>query len=183
MFKIKVVHGVNENLVDDIVRIDRDSFPAGWEQGDAKEYFSEILKNENNVRIILKNDGITVGYLLAVPHNVARKDLEEDDSLIHEDASRYYIESVAILPTYKGKGGFSEMFEMLIQELKKKGIIKISMHARVLNNFSNIIQKKTKVTLRRKIEKWKYYNYEEPTDYIEATLYPPFQNLSPSHSA
>ncbi len=170
MFKIKVVHGVNENLVDDIVRIDRDSFPAGWEHGDAKEYFSEILKNENNIRIILKDEGIAVGYLVAVPHNDARRDLQDDDQFIQEDAFRYYIESVAILPAYQGKKGFFKMFETLIKELKNKGVCKISMHARVLNNFSAIIQKETKVTRIRKIDRWKYYNYEEPTDYIEADL-------------
>ncbi len=166
MFKVEVVHVINENFIDDIVRIDQGSCPPSW----PKINFSKILKEENNVRIILKDDGIIVGYLLAVPHNNARKDLENDDPLIREDVLRYYIESVAILPAYRGKDGLSEMLEMLIKELRKKGIYKLSMHARVSNKFSNFIQRKMKVTQIRKIDGWKYYNYEEPTDYIEATF-------------
>ncbi len=170
MLKVEIVGRVDENFIEDIVRIDRESFPEGGAFSDAKVYFSGILKNENNVRIVLKNDGTTVGYLVAVPHNVARKDLEEDDPLIQADDTRYYVESVAILPKYQGKKGFSKMWEVLLKELKKKNICKISIHARVLDGFSNIIQKKTKVTLIRRIDRWKYYNYKEPTDYIEANL-------------
>jgi ribosomal protein S18 acetylase RimI-like enzyme len=168
MFQVEVLHSVDEIQIEDIVRIDRDSFPVGWAFSDAKEYFSEILKNKNNVRIILKNNGITVGYLLAVPHNVARKDLLEDDPLVQEDASRYYIESVAILPAYRRKNGLSEMLGVLVKELSKKEIYKISLHARISNKFSDFIQKKMKVTQIRRIDSWKYYNFEEPTDYIEA---------------
>jgi len=169
MFKAKIVNTVDENLIKDIVRIDRDSFPQGWAFSDAKEYFAEILKNESSVRVILKNDKITVGYLLAVPHNDAKRDLEEDDPVMQEGDSRYYIESVAILPAYRGKGGLAKMLDTLLEELRKKAIYRLSMHARVLNKFSDFIQKKMKATQIRRIEKWKYYNYEEPTDYIEAT--------------
>jgi hypothetical protein len=35
---------------------------------------------------------------------------------------------------------------------------------------SEIIQSKFRTTEVRRIEKWAYYNYEEPTDYIEASL-------------
>ncbi len=169
MFEVEIVHSINENLILEIVCIDRDSFPEGWVFSDAKEYFSGILKNENCIRVILKNDEKIVGYLLAIPHNVARKDLEEDDPLIQEDASKYYIESVAILPAYRGRNGLSEMLRVLIEKLREKGIYKLSMHARVSNKFSDFIQRKMKVTQIRRIEKWKYYNYQEPTDYIEAT--------------
>lgn len=170
MLKVEVVNDPSENLIDDIVRIDLDSFPQGWAFSDAKEYFTEVLKNENNIRIILKDNQITVGYLISVPHNDARKDLENDDPLIREDASRYYIESVAILPAYRRKGGLQKMLDLLVKELKGKGIYKLSMHARVSNDFSTFIQKKMDVTHIRKIDKWRYYNYEEPADYLEVNL-------------
>ena len=170
MFKAEVESSINESLINDIVRIDQDSFPEGWVFPNAKEYFSELLKNKNNVRIILKNNEETVGYLIAVPHNEARKDLENDDPLMPEDAFRYYIETVAILPNYRRRGGMKKMLKSFVNELKEKSIDKISMHARVLNKFSDFIQERTKVTQIRRIDRWKYYNFEEPTDYIEADI-------------
>jgi len=87
-----------------------------------------------------------------------------------QDTSRYYIEIVSILPEYLGKSGFSVLLEALRQELQKRGITKISMHARVTNNFTLKVQKKLKVTKVRRIQNWKYYNSQEPTDYIEASF-------------
>ena len=171
MFKAVVVDRVDENVIDEIIQIELNSFPKGWTFSDAKEYFSEVLKNEKSIRILLKENGVMVGYLLAVPHNKAKKDLENDDPLIQDDAFRYYIESIAILPAYQGKNGFSLMFAVLCQELKKIDIHKISMHARVSNRLSEIVQKRTNVTKIRRIGSWKYYNFEEPSDYIEADLF------------
>jgi hypothetical protein len=100
---------------------------------------------------------------------MAKKRLKDDDPSMSEDTTRFYIESVAIIPEYRGmKMGFLKMIRVFIKELERKGILKISMHARVSNNLSAIIQKILKVTPKRTIENWEYYNKEESTDYIEA---------------
>ena len=88
---------------------------------------------------------------------------------MEEDSKRYYIETVAILPEFRGKKGFSEILKTLIEQPKIEGN-NISLHARVENGFSTIIQNKLHVTKIRRIDKWKYYNYAEPADYIEANL-------------
>ena len=86
------------------------------------------------------------------------------------DSARYYIETIAILPEYRGKNGFSLILKALGQELGQRGLHDISLHARVANSFSAIVQKKIKVTKIRRVENWKYCNNEEPVDYIEGTL-------------
>ncbi|MDE1921646.1 MAG: hypothetical protein KGI24_09435, partial [Candidatus Omnitrophica bacterium] len=63
MFGMELLHDIDQNLISDIVKIDRDSFPEGWEHSEAKEYFSELLKNVRNIRIILKVNGRSMGYL------------------------------------------------------------------------------------------------------------------------
>jgi ribosomal protein S18 acetylase RimI-like enzyme len=170
MLTVDVVHEFDKNVLEDIILINRKSFPKGWAYSDAEEYYTEMLKNRKNIHIILEDNGRRIGYLLAIPHNDAFRELKNDDPLIEEDALRYYVEVVAVLPDFRGKKGFSEILKKLRDELKWRGIYKLSMHARVSNNLSKIIQKKMKITQIRRIQRWKYYNYEEPTDYIEATF-------------
>jgi len=170
VLKADVVHGFDEPLVKDIVLINRDSFPSEWEYSDAEEYYKEKLKNADNIHIILSEKDERVGYLLAIPHNEAVQELHADDLLMKEDPFRYYIETVCILPLFRGQKGFSVILKVLSDELKRRGIANLSMHARVSNHFSKIIQKKMKITQIRTVERWKYYNYGESADYIEATL-------------
>jgi ribosomal protein S18 acetylase RimI-like enzyme len=167
MLTVEVVHAFEEDVAKDIVLINQESFPRGWAYSDAKEYYTQMLRNEGNIHIILKQDGERIGYLLAIPHNNAVKELQNDDIYMREDSLRYYIEVVAILPNFRGRKGFSALLKRLEEELGKRGIYKLSMHARVLNNFSRIIQNNLKINQIRRIQEWKYYNYEEPTDYIE----------------
>ncbi|HWZ23469.1 MAG TPA: GNAT family N-acetyltransferase [Cytophagaceae bacterium] len=170
IFKIEVVSSSDETITKDIVNIERDSFGPDLALDNMKEYLNEKFENKNNIRILLKVNGATVGYLLVIPHNDAYKELKEDNILIGEEASRFYIESIAILLAYRGQKGFSKMFDALIKELAKKNIYKISIHARISNGLSKFIQNKTEVTQLKRIEKWKYYNFKEPCDYIEANL-------------
>ena len=88
---------------------------------------------------------------------------------MEDDSKRYYIETVGILPEFRGRRGFTEMLKRLVEQSKIRGN-NISLHARVNNGFSTIVKKKLNVTKIRRIDKWKYYNYEEPVDYIEAIL-------------
>ena len=170
MLTTEVVLNFDKSILNDVVFIRRHSFHAGWEDGDDEEYYGKILKNGNNISIFLKDKEKSVGYILAIPQNDAVTELKNDDKFMHEDSLRYYIELVAILPEYRGKQGFSIMLATLERELKKKGILNISLHARVSNSFNKIVGEKIKVTLVRRIDKWRYYNYEEPTDYIEGAF-------------
>ena len=81
---------------------------------------------------------------------------------MEQDLKTYYIENVAILPGDRAKRGFPKCSEVLKEELRKRGIFKISLHARVSNNLSKNIQKNMKITKLRRIEAWRYYNYQEP---------------------
>jgi ribosomal protein S18 acetylase RimI-like enzyme len=150
----------------DILYIRRNSFPSEWTYDDAEAYYRAMLMSEANIHIFLRDDGNRIGYLLAIPHNDAVAELKRDDPGMEEDSKRYYIETVAILPEFRGQGGFSKMLRKLTGELGPKAG-KISLHARITNGFSKIMQQKGSVTKIRRIEQWKYYRYEEPADYLE----------------
>jgi len=164
-----ITHFDNE-ILRDILLIIRDSFPAGWQYDDAEEYYREMLSNTRNIHIILVDSGERVGYLHSIPHNDAVKELEYDDPAMKNDDMMYYIETVAILPDHRGGKGFSKMLQLLITELKLRGIKKLALHARVVNSLSENIRAKFGTAAIRRIEKWRYYNFEEPTDYYEVPL-------------
>ena len=168
MLKAEVILGSDEKVVKDIVLMNRDSYPAGWTNSDAESYFTQMFKNRDNVHIVLRDNGRSVGFLLAIPHNAAVTELKDDDQFMEPDARAYYIENVAILPAFRKRKGFSEMLRVLRKELRKRGISKISLHARVSNSLSKALQKNMKIIEIRRINAWRYYDYQEPTDYIEA---------------
>jgi len=170
MLTAEVIHKFDENIVDDIVRIHSNSFPAGWVYADAREYYSIMLRNKSNIHIIFNDNGKRAGYLLAIPHDVAIEELKNDDPEIEKDSGKYYIETIGIIPESRGKKGLSFMLQKLVEECRDRGIKRISLHARISNNLSEIIRKKFEIIKTRRIEKWRYYNFEEPTDYIEAVL-------------
>jgi len=170
MLKTEILNHYDQNTVKEIVSINRGSFPSGWGMSDTEQYYGSMLRNKTNIHIVLNDAGKKAGYLLAIPQNNAVEELKNDDPGMKKDPQEYYIEIAGILPESRGKKGFSLMLEKLAEECRKKGVNRISLHARISNNLSKIIQKKFKIVEIRRIEKWRYYNFEEPTDYIEAVL-------------
>jgi len=169
VFSVKRINGFNEETLRDILFVNRFSFPEGWQSENAGKYYRRMLQLSVNIGIILKYDGKMVGFLMAIPHNDAIEELRNDDPKMKEDRDRYYIETVGILPAYAGRGGFSRMLDKLLEAAKAKEM-KLSLHARVTNGFNEKIRAKLAVSTIRRIEKWKYYNFSEATDYIEGTF-------------
>jgi len=170
MLKAEVINQFDKNIVKEIVSINRAAFPQGWGAPDAERYYGDMLRYEKSIHIILNDDCKKAGYLLAIPQNNAFEELKNDDPRMEKGAGTYYIETLGIIPESRGKKGLSMMLEKLAGECRKREINKISLHARVSNKLGEIIQKKFKTIKIRRIEKWRYYNFEEPTDYIEALL-------------
>ncbi len=172
MLKTEVVTGFDEQVLQDIIQIQLDSFPAGWAEGgdEGDGHFEAMLKAKENVHIFLKDGQKNIGYLLAIPHNIAVEELKDCDPLMRKNPGAYYIETISILPDHRGQGGWKLLLQTLAGELLKKGVMEITLHARVSNGFSQKVQKEFVAQKIRTIEKWKYYNYEEPTEYLEVEL-------------
>ena len=168
MLKAEVVHNIDDTIVRDTVSISRDSFPPGWSCGNSEELYGQVLRRHHTLLIMLRDDERNVGFLFAVPHNDAVEDLKNDDPLMKENAGTYYVQNIAILPPYRRKLALGKILAVLREELQKRGIFTISMHARVSNGLSRTIQNHIKIVEIRRIDTWKYYGHEEPTDYIVA---------------
>lgn len=174
--KIEIVSAFDKAVLKGILDVKKKSFPDGWEYEDAAEYYKEALENPRNIHIVLRKGKEMAGYLLAVPHNDVALDEEmmEADPEIKGDAERYYIETMEIIPelqkTLSGGKIFFKMLYKLFDEAETRfGINKFSMHARVSAGTSEVIRKYfgDMITEVRRIENWRFYNGQEPTDYME----------------
>jgi ribosomal protein S18 acetylase RimI-like enzyme len=168
MLKADVVYNIDDAIIRDTISISRDSYPEGWACGSPEEYYGQMLTKQHNIHIMLSDNDKKAGFLFAIPHNDAVVELKDHDLLMKEDSGAYYIENVAILPAYRRKGAFGKMIAALREELRKRDIFRISLHARVHNSLSKNIQKNMKMIEIRRLNAWRFYAYEEPTDYIVA---------------
>ena len=168
MLKADVVYNIDNTIVKDTISISRDSYPEGWACSNPEEYYNQMLTKRHNVHIMLTDNEKNVGFLFAIPHNDAVVELKDHDPLMKDDSGAYYIENVAVLPAYQKKGALGKMLAVLKEELRKRDIFRISLHARVHNGLSRNIQQNMKIIEIRRINAWRFYAYEEPTDYIVA---------------
>jgi len=157
-----------EEYLRDILMLEKECFPLEWQYNDGTEYYTDVLKNKNNISIFLKKDMETVGYILAIPHNDMVDDLLRDDEFLEKKDDFYYIETIQIMPRSRGIGGAEKLLKAVCENAEKMGINNFSIHARTLNGFANKIKEifKENIILVRKIEKWKHGG-DEAYEYIE----------------
>ena len=129
MLRAEVVRNIDDRIVKDTISISRDSYPMGWACSNPEEYYSQMLTKQHNVHIMLSDNEKNVGFLFAIPHNDAVVELKDHDPLMRDDSGAYYIENVAVLPAYQKKGALGKMLAVLKEELRKRGIFNISLHA------------------------------------------------------
>lgn len=176
--RIEIVSAFDEAVYQGILDVKKRSMPADWEYDDAAEYYKEALENPRNISIALRKGKEMLGYLLAVPHNdiYEDEDVREADPGFSPDPERYYIETMEIAPelqkTLSGGKLFFKMLHILFDEAEKRfGVNKFSMHARVSAGMSEAVRRYfgDMITAVRRIENWRFYKGQEPTDYMEGT--------------
>jgi ribosomal protein S18 acetylase RimI-like enzyme len=165
---VEVVESFSESALNDVLDLEKKCVPEDWQFDDAREYFSDCLKNQKSINLFLKEGEKVVGYLLAVPHNFSRNEIIKYDPLMQEDEKRLYIETIEILPEARGKGGSKKLFSRLIEEAAKKCIKTFSAHVRTTNGLSDSVKRMFdgKITKTRKIDSW-HYGGNEPYEYLE----------------
>lgn len=167
----EIIQHSKENA-EHLIRLHNESFYDGGQYDDAEVFFDQVLKEDHNINIILKDGNDVVGLLIARPHNIVQKEIGDDDAPMrpHEEP-RFYIETMGILPGYRGKFGHIKMIYKLIEEAKRRGIRNFSTHVRKSNGLSYSMQKLfgKKLTHIREIESWKWVN-NEPYHYVEGTF-------------
>src|SRR6185369_16992953 len=139
--KVLVTDGFTAEYLQDILRLERDCFPAAWQYPEADEYYIAMLNDRENVNIFLREGGETVGYVLAKPFMNAVPDLKEYDPELTEEPDKFYIETIQILPAYQGRGGSRTLLIGACEEVLKRGMSRFAIHARTANGLHEIIKR------------------------------------------
>lgn len=165
---VKILDGYHADYLADILRLEKECFPADWQYPEAEAHYRAMLKDSQNINVFLREGGVTIGYLLAKPLNVAAVELCADDPDIRPDEDKVYIENIQIHPSYQGCGYARLLLMAVCDEALKRGVTKFAIHARTENSFDVKVKKvfEKSIHLTRDIEKWRWAN-GEPCQYIE----------------
>jgi ribosomal protein S18 acetylase RimI-like enzyme len=164
---IEIISRLNEDVLQDILSVEQESFPPQM-QSDVED-LRQTLENPNGIQIVIKSqEGNVIGYLSSKPQKDAYEELKKWDPEINQEDHTLYIESIAIKPEARNLTTFLTLGKALIEEAKKRGYTKITMHARIAGNLSAVLQKRYGAKVLRKIENW--HNFGEPFEYLEINL-------------
>jgi len=166
--QVLVAAGFTADHLQNILRLEKECFPPGWQYPAAAEDYTAALNDPGNVHVFLRVGRATIGYLLAAPFNAVLPELLEADPELREEVGKFYIETIQILPAHQGRGGARRLLERACAEGEKRGIVKFAIHARTANGFNEKIKRifGDAISFSRKIEKWQWAG-GEPYEYLE----------------
>jgi hypothetical protein len=143
-----------------------------WQDSDM-DYYKDQFMNPKNINIVYQDEnGLMMGYILARPHNEVVQDyLEADSAITKSGIEMFYVDHVNVDETVSGKSLGMNLIIELVKESNKRGVSRFSMHCRVINGLSKIIQRKFRegVDVVRRIEQYVDCN-NEPFDYMEINV-------------
>jgi hypothetical protein len=117
------------------------------------EDLRKTLENPNGIQIVVRSqEDKVIGYLSSKPQKEAYEELKNWDPEIDQEDQTLYVESIAIKPEVRDLRTFLKLGRVFIEEAKKRGYKKITMHARVATGLSSILQKRYGPKALRKID-------------------------------
>jgi ribosomal protein S18 acetylase RimI-like enzyme len=165
--KTEIISTVDRETMRGIVEVEQSSFPLEM-QSDEQD-LRETFENPNGIHIVIRSrQGEVVGYISSIPQKDAYGELKNWDKDIRPEDNTLYIESIAVKPEYRDIRNLLSLGKLFIQEAKRRGFTKITMHARIAGDLSAVLQKRYGAKFIRRIENW--HNFNEPFDYLEIDI-------------
>jgi len=166
-YSSQVVDGFDEKVLGELLEIERVSFPENM-QSDEQD-MRELLADPQTLTVIVRDENQgTQGYVCGVPSKESYRYLKEFDSEFTPQEHTMYMESIAFKPEHRGLEGLLEGTGTFFQAAKSRGFDRLSMHARVSNKLSEVLQKRYGAKFKRRMENW--HGFEEPFDYLEMEI-------------
>lgn len=165
--KIEAISGYSEEILGQVLDIERESFPE--EIQSSPENLKEILENSDGIHLLARDkDEKVVGALLSLRQSQEYEFLKDYDPDFANDENSLYVESIAIKPKSRSIEVANGLFKTLVEQAKERHFKKITMHARVSNGLSDVLQKRCGAKFFKRIENW--YGFGEPFDYLEIEI-------------
>lgn len=169
---IEIIKEFSRKALEDVLLLEKECFPKEWQYDGVAEYYTAMLKDRNNINIFLKDGDNIAGYLLAVPFKNVCAGLKEYDAALQcneeNDKTKMYLETIQILPKFRGMGGAGKLIMNMCEEGKERGLNKFGIHARKINGLNEKVKRMFagKIAESHGIDAW-HYGGNEPYEYIE----------------
>jgi len=172
---VEIIKEFSTKALKDVLLLEKKCFPKEWQYAGVAEYYEAMLKDKNNINIFLKDGNRRGGYLLAVPFKNVFDSLKKYDAALkfneEDDKTKIYLETIQVLPEFRGMGGAGKLIMTMCEEGNKRGMNKFSIHARKINGLNEKIKKMFagKINESRSIDAW-HYGGNEPYEYKEGDI-------------
>lgn len=164
-YSVDIVSAIDEDTLSQIKELDDSVMPEKMRYN--IEDLRDCFNFENGVKILVRDEDKNIrGYLIALPKSEEYEDLHEKDPELLPDDKSLYLESIVIKD-----GDLKTLIKVLAtlrEEAENRGYKNLSMHARVSEGLSNVLQKRYGAKFFRRIENW--FDFGEPFDYLEIDL-------------
>lgn len=152
-----------------ILTIEAGCFSAAWQYPDAEDFFAGALHDPDNLTLGLKAGQVIVGYLLATPYDAALSCLRDaDPNMVAGNSGQYYVDTIAVLPEWNGRGGATALMRELEREAAERGLASLAIHARTANGLNALVRRLAgeRLIRTRWLDNWSWAD-GEPYEYIE----------------
>lgn len=124
--EVKDLQNLNDEVFISDQQYDPDLFMDWAQSNKGKEYFTQLLNNQNSCCLIAEDNGRKVGYIAAVPKDISYR------------KSKYIeIENMGVTPQRRSKGIGSILIQECLKWAKSKGFQKVYVNA-YFNNIKAI---------------------------------------------
>ncbi len=168
MLRFETNPPLTDFLAVDLKKLEETCFPASWIEPDVHHFYESELKKKGTLSIFVFDSDRVVGFALALPQPEAIPHLLEADSILREDRTLMYLETIQITPSLRGKGYGKKLLSMMTELCRERGYLGLAMHARVSNGFNEIAKQipGTRVQSSRLVTSWPFGGHE-PFEYLE----------------
>ena len=112
-----------KNIKDKVNEIEKNTFEKELQYEDID---FETFKNKKAINLLLFNDDRVVGYLMS---SRLEDDIRCNKDVHYGKFDTYYLESIAIIPKYQGKGLGKKLFSKFLGLVKQKGCRRVLLDA------------------------------------------------------
>ena len=127
------------------------------------------MEQPNAITVVIRDEGEKIsGFILGLPNEDVWEELHPEDPEFGKEGDCLYIYDLAISEKSRGLHNFLELVKKLVSEAKARNYKLLTMHTRVGEGLSNVLQKRYGAKKLRTLENWQ--GYGEPFDYLELEI-------------
>ena len=164
--KVELINNLDDDTFEGIYEIEKEV--STDDMALVKEDLRAAMEKPGALTVAIRNNEKILGFIVALPNSEVYEELHDDDPEFTPDPDRLYVYDLAIGKEKRSLSNFLDLVRKLKGEASARNFKGLTMHTRVGEGLSGILQKRYGAKLLRTIDDWQ--GYGEPFDYLELEL-------------